>query len=217
MDTNISRQLGFLVQQNTGVKLEKVIEQILESNLYNTNDFLENENVKALTNSNKHYNTLLLFTKQNYLDYKNKKENFIELSSKMLMKLKIITILDFVKEKKNVGLDILSKVLDITDPFELDNLIFEAFSLGLISGKVDQKNKILKVLSVKGRDYIPDMSAIEAKLDKWIDNLEKSSNYLIREVECLRNETNVFGEHLHKNVSNVNKLISGSKIILLIF
>ena len=48
MDTNIAKQLHFLVLQNTGIKLEKIIEQILESSLYNTNDILENENVKAV-------------------------------------------------------------------------------------------------------------------------------------------------------------------------
>jgi hypothetical protein len=48
MDTTLSRQLQFLVGQNTGVKLEKILEQVLESNLYNTNDILENENVKAV-------------------------------------------------------------------------------------------------------------------------------------------------------------------------
>lgn len=48
MDTNLTRQLAFLVQQNTGVKLEKIIEQILESNVYNVNDLLENENVKSV-------------------------------------------------------------------------------------------------------------------------------------------------------------------------
>jgi hypothetical protein len=64
----------------------------------------------------------------------------------MLQKLKILTLLDFAKEKKTLHYDILMKTLDITDQFELDSLIFEAFSLGLITGKVDQRNKLLKVL-----------------------------------------------------------------------
>ena len=63
----------------------------------------------------------------------------------MLQKLKILTLLDFAKEKKNLSFDLLSKVLDITESFDLDSHIFEAFNLGLISGKIDQKNKVLKV------------------------------------------------------------------------
>jgi hypothetical protein len=48
MDTNLSKQLYFLVNENTGVKLEKVIEQIVESNLYNINELLEHKNVQAV-------------------------------------------------------------------------------------------------------------------------------------------------------------------------
>ncbi len=55
MDTNLSMQLAYLVNQNTGMKLEKVIEQILESNLINTNDLFESENVKNV------YIILLIF------------------------------------------------------------------------------------------------------------------------------------------------------------
>ena len=159
MDTNLASQLKYLVQSNTGLKLEKVIEQVLESNLYNTSDILENENVKNVIinynhdnrlnsqiGANKHYNTLHLFTKQNYVDYKNKKENFIELSQKMLQKLKILTVLDLAKDNKNLSFDLIKKVLDITVSFDLESLIFEAFSLGLTTGKIDQKNKLLKVI-----------------------------------------------------------------------
>lgn len=46
MDTNIYKQLLFLVSQNTGIKLEKIIEQVLESNIYSMSEILENENVK---------------------------------------------------------------------------------------------------------------------------------------------------------------------------
>ena len=49
MDTNLSRQFAFLVQQSTGVKLEKIIEQILESSFINTNDLFESENVKLVS------------------------------------------------------------------------------------------------------------------------------------------------------------------------
>lgn len=48
MDTNLTSQLLYLVQNNTGAKLEKIIEQILESNLINFRDFLELENIKSV-------------------------------------------------------------------------------------------------------------------------------------------------------------------------
>jgi hypothetical protein len=48
MDTNIHKQLLFLVNQNSGIKLEKIIEQVIESSVININEFLESENVKKV-------------------------------------------------------------------------------------------------------------------------------------------------------------------------
>jgi COP9 signalosome complex subunit 7 len=95
--------------------------------------------------SNKHYNSLQLFCRKNYLEYKNNKDKFINLSEKLINKLKIITLIELVEENKNIDFDRLYTQLDITNHFELDSIIFEAISQGLITGKVDQKNKILKV------------------------------------------------------------------------
>ena len=66
----------------------------------------------------------------------------------MISKLKVITLIEMLEQNKNLHFDLLYIQLDITDPFELDSIIFEAISQGLISGKVDQKNRILKVNNI---------------------------------------------------------------------
>lgn len=48
MDTSIAKQLQFLVNENTGAKLEKVIEQILESDIYSTSDLLSHPNMESV-------------------------------------------------------------------------------------------------------------------------------------------------------------------------
>jgi hypothetical protein len=48
MDTNLSQQFLFLAKENTGTKLEKVIEQILESNMYNVYELYTSPNVQAV-------------------------------------------------------------------------------------------------------------------------------------------------------------------------
>lgn len=50
MDTNIEKQLIYLVTQNTGVQLEKIIEQILESKLILINEILIHPNVQSVNN-----------------------------------------------------------------------------------------------------------------------------------------------------------------------
>ncbi len=48
MDTNVSKQLIYLVQQNSGIKLEKVIEQILISDIYFTHEIFHHPNIQEV-------------------------------------------------------------------------------------------------------------------------------------------------------------------------
>lgn len=59
------------------------------------------------------------------------------------------------------------KILDISDSFELDRLIFECNSSGVIIGKINQKEKLFKILTVSGRDNLPDIYKVKYKMNKW--------------------------------------------------
>ncbi len=48
MDTNLTTQLFYLVQQNTGIKLEKIIEQILVSNIFQTKEIIQHPNIQEV-------------------------------------------------------------------------------------------------------------------------------------------------------------------------
>ena len=45
MDTNLSKQFSFLINENTESKLEKVIEQILASDIIDINEYLSYKNI----------------------------------------------------------------------------------------------------------------------------------------------------------------------------
>jgi hypothetical protein len=128
----------------------------------------------------------------------------------MLQKIKILSVLDFSKERKSLGFQTLFNVLDITDPFELDSLIFEAISTGLIQGKLDQKNRVFKILSVKGRDYIADFNVVNSKIDRWIENLEKSEQYIDKQIDGLRGETIAFNENVNKMTAKLVAAATGN-------
>jgi hypothetical protein len=49
MDTNLVKQFMFLINENTGAKLEKIIEQVIESEVININELFNNENVKKVS------------------------------------------------------------------------------------------------------------------------------------------------------------------------
>lgn len=48
MDTSLIKQFSFLIDKNSGAKLEKIIEQVLESNLLNINDLYLKINIHAV-------------------------------------------------------------------------------------------------------------------------------------------------------------------------
>jgi hypothetical protein len=48
MDTNLIKQFMFLMKENKGAKLEKIIEQIIESDLININELFVCENVQEV-------------------------------------------------------------------------------------------------------------------------------------------------------------------------
>ena len=48
MDSSISNQLKFLVNENVGVKLESILEKIFQSEIYFFSDILNNRNVQAV-------------------------------------------------------------------------------------------------------------------------------------------------------------------------
>ena len=66
------------------------------------------------------------------------------------------------------------------------------------------------MLSVKGRDSISDLTLIQSKLNKWIEGLEKNSEYIDREIAGLRKETQGFNEHINKCTARVNEIVTNA-------
>jgi hypothetical protein len=50
MNSSLSEQLKFLINENKGVKLENILEKVLESDIYFFNDILNHPNVLDVLN-----------------------------------------------------------------------------------------------------------------------------------------------------------------------
>ena len=106
-------------------------------------------------------------------------------------------------------------VLDIIDPSELDILIFEGYSSGLISGKVDQFNKIIKVsityliliyfkiLHLVTRDSTLDLNSVNFKIEKWIKNLENSEKFIEDKISEIKKEKSELNFSLMNSVNQL--------------
>ena len=84
--STLQQQFLELIKNFKGKELEKVIERILESDLYITSEFLNCPNIQALKSGNKYYDTLYLFSMLTYADYKKSSAKYLPLNQKLLNK-----------------------------------------------------------------------------------------------------------------------------------
>ena len=187
--STLQQQFHELVKNFKGKELEKVIEQILESDLYITSEFLNCPNIQALKTNKKYYDTLYLFSMLTYNDYKKATSKYLTLNSKLLNKLKCVSILELAKEKKNLDYTYLKNLFDIKTNFELEELLFNLVSRELITGKVNAQNESISISSVKPRCNLIDMKKAEQLIDRLIDNLNDANEFLTNEENKIKEKT----------------------------
>ena len=185
----MQQQFHELVKNFKGNELEKIIERILESDLYITSEFLNCPNIKALKPGNKFYDTLYLFSMLTYSDYKKSPSKYLPLNPKLLNKLKCVSILELAKEKKYLEYSYLKNSFDIKTNFELEELLFNLISKELITGKVNAQNQCLNILSVKPRCNLTDINKAGALIDRLINNLNDASEFLTKEENNIKEKT----------------------------
>jgi hypothetical protein len=187
--STLQQQFNELIKNFKGKELEKVVQQILESDLYITSEFLDCPNIKALNKGNKYYDTLYLFSMLTYKDYKKSSANYLPLSEKLLNKLKCVSILELAKEKKNLDYTYLKNYFDIKSNYELEELLFNLISRELITGKVDAQNESVTILSVKPRCNLTDVKKANDLIGRLIKNLEDANEFLTNEENKIKEKT----------------------------
>ena len=199
MSIPLKEQFSLLIKDNKGNALEKIISQILSSDIYITADFLLSENIKALGENNKYYSTLVLFSNLVYLDYEKEKSKYIDLTPEMIKKLKIVSILEYAKTNKCLDYNFLKEQLKIKENFELETLLFEIISKDLIKGRVDMMKEKVKIISVKPRKNLTDVEKPKSEIENLLININEASNY-IEEQEMKLNEDNKIYQTLIEKV-----------------
>lgn len=200
MATSPKEQFAYMITQNKGAALEKIIEQILMSEVYTTSEFLSSPNIKSLGETNKHYYTLKLFSNGTFSDYQKEKAKCIALNEKMLFNLKLISLIELAKSHKLLSYSTLKENFDLKDNFSLEEILFSAISRGLIVGKVDMQKETLSVVSVKPRHNLNDMTKAENQIDKFIANIDQATKYIDGQIENL-NKENTKSQNLINNLA----------------
>ena len=188
--STLQQQFHELIKNFKGKELEKVIERILDSDLYITSEFLNCPNIQALkAGGNKYYDTLYLFSMLTYSDYKKSPEKYLKLNPKLLNKLKCVSILELAKEKKYLEYSYLKNAFDIKTNFELEELLFNLISRELIAGKINSQKESISILTVKPRCNLTDVKQAEKLIDRLIANLNDANEFLTQEENNIKEKT----------------------------
>ena len=204
--STLQQQFHELIKNFKGKELEKIIERILDSELYITSEFLNCPNIQALKAWNKYFDTLHLFSILTYSDYKKSPSKYFTLNPKLLNKLKCVSILEAAKEKKYLEYSYLKNSFDIKTNFELEELLFNLISKELINGKVNAQNESLSILSVKPRCprcILNDIKIVEKLNDRFIDNLNNANEFLSQE------ENKIKCQHCNNNSMKWLRILKG--------
>jgi COP9 signalosome complex subunit 7 len=114
----------------------QLIQDCLESNVYQFDQLLHHPNIQQLRETNPdHYRLLEIFTIGTLQDYHSK---LPPLSQKQLFKLKQLTLISQAP-KKVVPYKELLQLLDIASIRDLEDLIIQTIEQELMVGKLDQK------------------------------------------------------------------------------
>eukprot|EP01114_Cavostelium_apophysatum_P019874 TRINITY_DN6516_c0_g1_i1.p2 TRINITY_DN6516_c0_g1~~TRINITY_DN6516_c0_g1_i1.p2 ORF type:complete len:280 (+),score=73.07 TRINITY_DN6516_c0_g1_i1:30-842(+) len=206
-----------LAKNSKGKACTAVIQQALSApNVFVFGELLENPNVQQLagTEDAKYLELLKIFAYGTYADYKNNSTSLPQLSHIQARKLKQLTIVTLAASSKMISYDLLQQELDITGLRELEDLIIEAIYLGLVAGKLDQKQKTFEVESAMGRDLKPEnIDDLIDLLTNWSvqsDNLLKSIKEKIQHANIMNDQEKKHREEYEKRVENVKSSLKAA-------
>merc|ERR1719282_2270433 len=147
-------------------------------------------NIQDLTNGpNSSYLTLLnIFAFGNYKSLLECTEPLPEVTETMRRKLRLLTAVSLAEQNKMLAYNLLMSELDINTVRDLEDLVIEGISAGVIQGKLDQKSSHFEVDYVIGRDIRKsDIGSIVSVLSAWCDNCDN----MIKGIESQVDKVNV--------------------------
>jgi len=139
-------------------------------------ELLDLQNIKDLENSEAtapYYNLLKFFAFRTYKDLQEESQNLPEVTSQMIHKLRMLSVVSLAETQKLIPYTTLQTELGLESIREVEDMIIEGISSGIVTGKLDQKNSYFEVDFVIGRDIQPaDFSGIIGVLSGWCDTCD---------------------------------------------
>lgn len=167
-----------LAESQKGRACAALINQVLNhKKIFTFGELLAIPSIASLKDSefSKNFATLELFAYGTYSNYLENKESYLELTETQEKKLKQLTIVSIAQNQKIIYYSTLQSQLNFDNIRFLEDLIIESIYSGLLTGKLDQRQCLLKVNNVISRDLsLADLPALIQKLNIWKEKCSKA-------------------------------------------
>ena len=152
---NPLEQFVLLAKNAKGAAAVELVKQALEApGVFVFGELLDMINIQDLTNTpHQPYLTLLnIFAFGTFKSLSETTQPLPEITENMKRKLRLLTVVSLAETSKVLGYSLLMQELGINTVRELEDLVIEGISAGVVQGKLDQKCSHFEVDFVIGRD-----------------------------------------------------------------
>ena len=194
-------QFCILASKQKGRACAALIQQVLSNKkIYHFGELLSMHSVRQLNEKDgeyiSYYKTLELFAYGTYADYLKNVDIYLELNDAQIFKLKQLSIASLAEKNRNITYELLQNKIDINNIRLLEDLIIDTIYAGLIKGKLNQRNQILRIIDTVRRDVnlnqlgdvITYLKTWESTLENLIKAIKISSNIVRNTIEECKSE-----------------------------
>eukprot|EP01094_Clydonella_sp_ATCC50884_P025963 TRINITY_DN69_c0_g1_i1.p1 TRINITY_DN69_c0_g1~~TRINITY_DN69_c0_g1_i1.p1 ORF type:complete len:276 (-),score=121.04 TRINITY_DN69_c0_g1_i1:380-1207(-) len=167
-----------------------VLSCLKHDNIFVFSELLQVESVRQMEGDaelGSTFDAIKLFAYGTYEDYRQNAEKFSFLKTHHISKLKKLTLLTLARGSQSLEYDVLQKALEIDSVRELEDLVIECMYLGVLKGKIDQRNRRIDVSFALGRDVLEsEVAALVEKLQAWVrqsNQLSEGITHQIQEIQ----------------------------------
>jgi len=211
---NPLEQFVLLAKNAKGAAALELVKQALEApGVFVFGELLDMPNIQDLENTPNapYFRLLTLFAYGTYRQYSEHKADYPDLSPAMQKKLRLLTVVSLATETKLIAYSRLQEELDMGNVRDLEDLVIEGASAGVVLGKLDQKNSHFEVDYFIGRDIRKvDVGDIVNVLGNWCDTCDSILLNIENQVDRLNKEKQKHTEHkagLEQKISEVKAQI----------
>ncbi|CAN0355072.1 unnamed protein product [Pylaiella littoralis] len=181
-------QFLVLAKGAKGAACVALIQQVLSNKkLFVFGELLAMPNVQALagTPHEPHLRLLETFAYGTYADAQAKADQLPKLTDAQVEKLRMLSVVSLAHTSKVVEYATMKAALGMDNVRHLEDLIFDTMYSGLLQGKLDQRQEVLKVKHAMARDVrLEDLTTMIKKLGSWASTTQVLLSTLEGSVEA---------------------------------